>query len=137
MKYSYRNENGVEFEYKCGLEDKVITKDFNGTIRIGKVIALDDDGYITIETATKEEVRTHDDYIICVANNYPNYTKVFGRCWLYEVPFTPNNMWNESYDIVDGDWKVGEFTEGVLWMNNNYGYVVLVQPSGICLFDYI
>jgi len=137
--YSYRNEGGLECKFKCNLEDKIIAKDFNLTIRIGKVIALDDDGYVTIETPSGE-VRTHNDFIICVANDYPKCQHVLGRSWDREVPFFPNTNWdNNKFYNNDGhdDWFVGDFTEGKLWMNNNEGYVVLVQPSGICLFDYI
>jgi len=141
-KYSYRDSHNRVVPFRCDLEDKVVFRtDFESqSVRIGEVIALDDDGYITIQTPD-EQVRTHNLFIIGKAGIDKDCTFVYGRKWLYEVlNFKPNTNWqnNEHYNN-DGydDWLVGEFSEGDLWMNNNEGYIVLCQHNGVNLFTYI
>lgn len=135
MTYTFRNEVGMEIPFKCNLDDEVMFIGKDAYARIGKVVALDDDGYIIVETPSGEE-RTHNSFIIGVGEN----KRYLGRTWLREVPYVPNTDWSGRGDCYNNDgyddWKVADLIEGELWMNNGDGYVVLVQPNGICLVDY-
>lgn len=63
MAWSFRNTNGASVKFNCDLEDNVSAMTDDGIV-FGKVVALDDDGYVTIETITGEEVRVYNDSIL-------------------------------------------------------------------------
>lgn len=65
MDYSYRTENGTKVNFKCTLGDIVTAMPYPAQPIKGEVIALDDDGYITLD-CDKKEIRVHNDNVLCV-----------------------------------------------------------------------
>lgn len=67
-----------------------------------------------------------------------NEIDLVGNKWRYARKNThfDSDIFDKFYN-TDVTWKVGNFTEGVLYMNNEDGEMYLQQPDGTILYCYI
>lgn len=82
----------------------------------------------TCEVSIKVEVGYNGNEVTFNLIKTKEQVVKYGRTW--EVI--------DTFDNTDGNyWKVMNYTDGELWMNNYEGAIVFVETNGKLLFDYI